>query len=435
MKGIIIENVLSEGCNRDILIEGRHIKSIVERDRYEKSAEEARKSRLLQKAKATGEYRIVDGRGKAVIPGFVNMHTHSAMTLMRGCNEDAPLKEWLDSIWRIEPRLDEELIYWGTKLACLEMIKTGTTTFNDQYWMIESAVKASVEMGIRSYNSFVFLDMNDESRDEALKEECCRLYEASGKWGELAHFAIAVHAPYSNSESCQLWASEFAKKKDLLLHIHISETENELDESLQKYNMSPVERLEKMGVLSPNVLAAHCVWISGGDIEILGRNRVKVVHNINSNLKLASGYKFKYKELKEAGATVCIGTDGCASSNNLDMLEAMKTSALLQKAWRRDPKAMPLNDLLDSATINGAQSLRLNSGKIEEGRLADILIIDVDNYAFTPNYNFIGNLIYSANSSCIEDVICNGEFVMENRVVKGEREILDNVNRLYKKLL
>jgi 5-methylthioadenosine/S-adenosylhomocysteine deaminase len=149
---------------------------------------------------------------------------------------------------------------------------------------------------------------------------------------------------------------------------------------------------------------------------------------------LTSGYNFKYNKFKEAGLTVCLGTDGCASSNNLDMLEAMKTTALLQKGVNYDPTAMPLNELLDCATVNGAKAFRLNTGKIEVGALADLTIIDIDNYAFTPNINFLANLVYSANSSCVDTVICDGKIVMENRNVPGEREILDNVNRLYKKL-
>lgn len=429
MRGIIIKGILCEGVKKDIVIEGKYITKI----ENSKGACGEKETELPLKY-GTDEYKIIDGAGKALLPGFINMHTHSAMTLFRGCNEDSSLKEWLGAIWRMEPRLDEELIYWGTKLACLEMIKTGTTTFNDQYWMIDSAVKAVQEMGIRSFNSFVFLENGDEYKAETLKEECQLMYEASRKWGEMSEFTVAIHAPYTNSEKTMLWVKEFAERHDLLIHTHLSETESELKESVSRHGLSPIAYMDELGILSPEVIAAHCVWISDDDIKILGRRRVKVVHNINSNLKLASGYKFKYHELKEAGATVCIGTDGCASSNNLDMLEAMKTAALLQKAWRRDPKSMPLNELLDSATIDGANALRLNSGKIEEGRLADLVIVDTDNYAFTPCHNFMANLIYSANSACVESVICNGVCVMEHREVKGEDEIIRNVNKLYRKL-
>jgi 5-methylthioadenosine/S-adenosylhomocysteine deaminase len=169
-------------------------------------------------------------------------------------------------------------------------------------------------------------------------------------------------------------------------------------------------------------------------MDIMAKYGVTAVHNVNSNLKLSSGSRFKYNELKEKGVRVCLGTDGCGSSNNLDMREAMKTAALLQKGWRRDPLALPLNELLNIATANGADALGLDAGRIEEGKLADIAIINIDNYAFVPNLDFLSNLVYSANSSCIESLICNGELIMEQRRVKGEREIIENARRVCNKL-
>lgn len=421
MKGILIKEILAGNERKDILIEGGVITQISED--------------IPVAGKCESGFVLINGEGKAAIPGLVNMHTHTAMTLMRGIREDDKLQSWLQAIWDIEPKLDEELIYWGTKLACLEMIKTGTTCFNDQYWMIDAAVKAAEEMGVRSVQPFVILDMFDKEKGEFLKKECERFYKESAGWSKLNHFAVGVHSPYSVSEEMIVWASQFAREHGLLLHIHVSETERENIESLEKHSLTPVAYLEKLGVLGPEVIAAHCVWINDEDIKILARHDVKVVHNINSNLKLASGFMFRYRELKEAGVTVSIGTDGCASSNNLDMLEAMKTAALVQKAWRKDPAAMPLHELMDMATVNGARSLRLNCGKIEVGALADIALIDINNYAFTPNINFMANLIYSANSSCVDTLICNGRILMQNREVPGEQEIIDNVNRIYKKLL
>ncbi len=379
---------------------------------------------------------IVNCNGLVAIPGFVNMHTHAAMTLMRGIGEDMSLMKWLhEKIWPTEKRLNDELVYWGTKLACLEMIQSGTTCFNDQYWNLPVAVKAAKEMGLRSVQPFVILDLNDKSRASQIKDECLKMYQESLSWGELNRFAIGVHAPYSVSEEMIIWASEFAKKNNLLLHIHLSETEFENNESLRLHGKSPAAYMESIGALGPNVIAAHSLWLSDDDIEILAKYDVKCVHNINSNLKIASGYKFRYKELKDAGITVSLGTDGCASSNNLDMIETMKTTALVQKAWRFDPTAMPLDDLLDTATLNGAKSLGLKSGKIASGYLADIALINTQSAAFTPNINFKANLIYSANSSCVDTVVCNGKIVMRGREVNGEREIIEQVNRLYKQLI
>lgn len=416
MGNILIKGVLLQGRKRDILVTDNII------------------SKIADSIEAEGA-TVIDGSKKAAIPGFVNMHTHSAMTLMRGVNEDSHLQEWLDIIWKMEPRLDEELIYWGTKLACLEMIKTGTTCFNDQYWMIDTAVKAISDMGLRSLNPYVFLDLFDQTKAEHLKKECLEIYSKSKDWDPLNRFAIAIHAPYSVSESSIRWASDFAREHDLLVHIHLSETRKENNDCLQQHGLTPTRYLQKLGILGPEVIAAHCVWIDDEDIPVLAENDVKIVHNINSNLKLCSGYRFKYKEFKDAGLTVSLGTDGCASSNNLDMLEAMKTTALLQKGWREDPTAMPLGELLDTATLNGARSLGLNCGKVEEGALADLVLVDINNYAFTPNFNFLANLVYSANSSCVDTVICNGKIVMQNRKVAGEEEILDRVNSIYKRLV
>ena len=180
--------------------------------------------------------------------------------------------------------------------------------------------------------------------------------------------------------------------------------------------------------------AAHTLWINEEDIRILADRGVSCVHNINSNLKLSSGYRFLYNELRDAGVNVCLGTDGCASSNNLDLQEAMKTAAIVQKAWRGDPAAMPLDELLAMATANGAKALGLNCGKIEEGALADILIVDMDNTFFLSDAPFLANFVYSAHSDCIDSVICNGRFVMRHRKVEGEKEILEGARRVLPKL-
>jgi 5-methylthioadenosine/S-adenosylhomocysteine deaminase len=198
--------------------------------------------------------------------------------------------------------------------------------------------------------------------------------------------------------------------------------------------MSPVEYLDSLGLLGPDVTAAHTLWLSEKDIEILGKRGVNCVHNVNSNLKLASGYKFLYNELRDAGANICLGTDGSASSNNLDMLETMKTSAMIQKAWRDDPTAMPLPELMNMATANAGKALGMKIGKLEEGYLADILIVNTNNYSFVSPGSFEANFVYSAHSDCIESVICNGRFVMRDRVVPNEDKIISEAKETLKKL-
>jgi 5-methylthioadenosine/S-adenosylhomocysteine deaminase len=305
------------------------------------------------------------------------------------------------------------------------MIKTGTTTFNDQYWYMPMAYKAASELGLRAALSYVFLDKNDPEESERQKLQALQMYEASREWADTAQLVISIHAIYSVSEPLMLWAVDFAREHGLKIHIHLSETRKEVEDcKAQHGGMSPVEYLDSLGVLGEDVIAAHTLWLSENDIRILGERRVTCVHNVNSNLKLASGYKFLFTELRDAGANLCLGTDGCASSNNLDMLETIKTSAMIQKAWRNDPSAMPIDELISMVTSNAAKALGLNTGRIEEGAVADLIIVDTDNYHFMSPGSFEANLIYSAHSDCIDTVICNGRVLMKNRVVPGEKELL-----------
>ena len=405
---ILLKDIVLNGKECDILIEDNRIARISAAGSLDEDGAD-----------------VMPCHGKVAMPGFVNMHTHAGMAMMRGVGEDIGFHQWLDRIWEIEKNLDEEYVYHATKVACLEMIKTGTTTFNDQYWYLPMAYKAASEMGLRSTLSYVVCDRNEPEESERQKIQCEQIYQESKQWSDMSNLAISIHAIYSVSEPMILWATDFARKHGLKIHLHLSETQREIEDCMAKHGgMSPVEYLDSLGVLGPDVMAAHSLWLSENDIEILGKRGVTCVHNINSNLKLASGYKFKYNELRDAGVNVCIGTDGCGSSNNLDMLEAMKTAAMVQKAWREDPSCMPISELIDVATINGAEALGINAGKIEEGAMADILIVDTDSYHFMSPASFEANLIYSAHSDSIDSVICNGKFVMRNRVVPGEKEIL-----------
>ena len=371
------------------------------------------------------KYETVDCSSKAVLPSFINMHTHAAMSMMRGVGEDINFHEWLARIWQIESGITPEYVYYATRLACLEMIKTGTATFNDQYWHMPQARKAALEMGIRPVLSYVLCDRMNPAESKIQIRECIRHYEESLKWPEKSQFVISVHAIYSVCEEAIVWAAGFAAEHGLKLHVHLSETEKEVLDCKAAHNgMTPVEYLESLGFFSPDVIAAHSLWLSDKDVEILGRHGVNCVHNINSNLKLTSGYRFRYNELRDAGANVCLGTDGCGSSNNLDMLEAMKTAAMVQKAWREDATAMPLNELLATGTSNGARALGLNSGSLEVGRIADLMLVDIDNWNFISNAPTLANFIYSAHSDCIDSLMCNGRWIMKNRMVDGERDII-----------
>lgn len=418
MKSILLNNVTLGGVCSDILISDDKIAAIGECGSFE----------FPQDAE------VVECSGKTAVPGFINMHTHAGMAMMRGVGEDISFHAWLDRIWEVEKNLSEEYVYHATKVACLEMVKTGTTTFNDQYWFMPMAYKAAIELGIRPSLSYVILDRNDPEESERQKVQCQQMYEWAAKWGNEALFMISIHAIYSVREEMIVWAADFARSHGLKIHVHVSETRKEVEDCLAQHGMSPVEYLDKLGILGPDVIAAHTLWLSDKDVEILGRRGVTCVHNVNSNLKLASGYKFMYNELRDAGANICLGTDGCASSNNLDMLETMKTAAMIQKAWRNDPSAMPLDELMAMTTSNAAKALGIDAGRIEVGALADILLVDTDSYHFLSPGSFEANLVYSAHSDSIDSVICGGRFVMKNRIVPEEKEILAEAKKFLNRI-
>lgn len=418
MKSILLNNVTLGGVCSDILISDDKIAAIGECGSFE----------------FPQDTEVVECSGKTAVPGFINMHTHAGMAMMRGVGEDISFHTWLDRIWEVEKNLSDEYVYHATKVACLEMVKTGTTTFNDQYWFMPMAYKAAIELGIRPSLSYVVLDRNDPEESERQKVQCQQMYEWAVKWGNEALFMISIHAIYSVREEMIVWAADFARSHGLKIHVHVSETRKEVEDCLAQHGMSPVEYLDKLGILGPDVIAAHTLWLSDKDVEILGRRGVTCVHNVNSNLKLASGYKFMYNELRDAGANICLGTDGCASSNNLDMLETMKTAAMIQKAWRNDPSAMPLDELMAMTTSNAAKALGIDAGRIEVGALADILLVDTDSYHFLSPGSFEANLVYSAHSDSIDSVICGGRFVMKNRIVPEEKEILAEAKKFLNRI-
>ncbi|MCQ2135655.1 MAG: amidohydrolase [Bacteroidales bacterium] len=410
----VLKNVLLDGVRSFIQIDGNRFGVIC-----------PDKDGVMPEILLSDDPVIVDCGGKTAVPAFFNAHTHAAMTLMRGVGEDMVLDKWLNAIWELESKIDGPFVHDGTAVACLEMIKSGTLCFNDMYWHPQDALRAAVNSGVRSVISHVMLDLGDAEKAAAQKEACVALYEQSKSWPSTASFAVAAHAVYTVCEDSFIWAAQFARAHGLKLHIHLSESQKEVADCKAAHGgLSPVEYLDRIGVLSDNVIAAHCLHLSENDIRILGERKVSCVHNVNSNLKISSGHRFLYNELRDAGANVCIGTDGCASSNNLDMLEATKTSALLQKGWRLDPSSMPLDELFRCATVNGAKAMGIDSGEIRTGALADMLLIDTDNSHFLSPAPMLANYIYSAHSDCVDSAICDGRFIMKGRVVSGEREIL-----------
>jgi len=414
--GILIKNTYIDSRLCDIYIEGEQIREIGSELRYDAE-------------------KTIDAGGMAAIPPFVNVHTHAAMTLLRGYADDMFLQEWLEKkIWPVETSLTEEDVYWGAKLACLEMIKGGTTLFNDMYWFWHGTARAVQEMGLRASISAVFIDRFDKEKAREQQKQNEQIFEESRKLCSRIVFSLGPHAIYTVSPESLIWCREFSQNHDLLIHLHLSETSDEVKECLKNQSLRPVEYLEKLGFLSHRVVLAHCVWLDDREIEILKERNVTVVHNPVSNMKLAVGGTLPYSGLKKAGVRLTLGTDGCSSNNNLDMLETMKWASLLQKYHQNDCCAMPAPEAFDMATRAGAEALRVDSGKITSGSCADLLLVNTDLEEMTPGYNLISDLVYSAHGSCIDTVICAGKILMRNRHVDGEEEIRARAKETARKL-
>ncbi|MFW6414821.1 MAG: amidohydrolase [Thermodesulfobacteriota bacterium] len=379
--------------------------------------------------------QVIDGTDKAIMPSFANGHTHAAMTLLRGYAEDMELHTWLNNhIWPLESKLTQEDVYVGSKLACLEMIKSGTTFFNDMYWHFSSTARAVEEMGIRAALSSVFIDFNDPDTAEYRWKECLELFEQSRDLDPRIDFALGPHSIYAVSRDSLLRVQDFAAKHDLQIHIHLCETEKEVQDSLEQHGQTPVQYLHSLGLLGPNLCACHAIWLNQEDMDLMAANKVKVIYNPVSNLKLCSG-NFPYQELKKRGVRIALGTDGCSSNNNLDMLEEMKFAALTNKAHCQDPAIMPASEVFSATTSTAANIFGLDCGEIAEGKLADCILINLNHPQVVPNYNLVSNLVYSANGGCVDTTICNGKILMQNREVPGEEEIISQARETARRLV
>lgn len=368
----------------------------------------------------------LDAQGMSVFPAFYNMHTHAAMTLLRGYADDLPLMEWLERhIWPAEARFTDEHIRIGVRLACLEMIKSGTVFFNDMYWKEEVALPVAESMGMRGVLGVSLIDAQDARE----KERCFDLLEhsSSGK-EERVSLSVAPHAIYTAGEGLLRRCAATARRKGMKLHIHLCETKGEVENCLKVHGCTPVAYLDKMGFLGEDVIAAHVVHVTDEDIRILAERKVTVAHCPASNMKLSSGIAPVQKML-DAGCRVALATDGCSSNNNLDMREEMKIAALLAKV-HSGPQALPADTVLHMATSAGAEAFGLDAGTIEEGRLADLLLVRNDCAGMTPMFHPESNWVYAAGSSSVDTVICNGKILMQGRKVEGEEEILADARRI-----
>jgi 5-methylthioadenosine/S-adenosylhomocysteine deaminase len=379
--------------------------------------------------------RQIDARGGLIMPGLVNAHTHAAMTCFRGLADDLPLMTWLnDHIFPAEARLKAEHVHLGTLLACAEMLLSGTTCFCDMYLFEDAVAEAAHVAGLRAVVGEVLYDF--PSPNYGPLDEGFRYTEMLiDKWRHdpLVSIAVEPHSPYLCAPELLQRAAALAETHALPLVIHVAETASEVQTMRERYGRSPVQHLADLGVLGPNLLACHGVVLDATDMDLLGAHDVKVVHNPESNMKLASGIA-PVPELLSRGICVALGTDGCASNNDLDMLSEMDTAAKLHKVATLDPTAVKAEAVLRMATIDGARSLGLADriGSLEVGKQADLIVIDTHQPHLTPFYHPASHLVYAARGGDVTTTIVGGRVLVENRrlTTLDADDIMDRVGRL-----
>ncbi|MBQ9378041.1 MAG: amidohydrolase [Schwartzia sp.] len=359
--------------------------------------------------------RLVDGKGKLAVPGFVNAHTHASMTLLRSYADDMNLMDWLQNkIWPIEAKMKKKDIYWGAMLAAVEMIRTGTTTFADMYGDMDKVAEVTAESGLRGVLSRGIIGVAPNG-EAALEENKTLFSEYNGAADGRITVMFGPHAPYTCPPDFLRRVAEIAKERKAEIHIHLAETKGEVENCLKDYGKTPIALMEETGILDCGVLGAHCVHLTDDDIALMKKYDVRVAHNPGSNMKLASGVAPVPKLLK-AGVCVGLGTDGASSNNNLDMLEEIRLAALLHKVDTLDPLAVSAPEAVRMGTEQGARALGLrNLGRLEAGCLADIVLLDMSGPEWTPRFDLVSLLVYAASSASVDTVIVNGKLLMEEK--------------------
>ena len=360
----------------------------------------------------------VDAKGGLILPGLINGHTHAAMSLFRGLADDLPLMEWLNNyIFPAESNIDAEFVSTGTLLACAEMIMSGTTTFCDMYLFENEVAIAAQKAGMRCLVGEVLYDFSSPNYGPAEKgleytESLIRDWQDD----PLVSIAVEPHSLFTCSPDLLMAANELALKYEVPLIIHVAETLKEISEVKTRYGKGPVEHLHSMGILGPHFIAAHCVHLESMDIKRMAEHGAKVVHNPESNMKLASGIA-PVPEMIAQGVIVGLGTDGCASNNNLDLFTEMDMAAKLHKIHTMDPTVMDALTVMKMATIDGANALGIGerTGSLEMGKKADIIVVDTNKPHLTPLYNPYSNLVYAARGNDVCHSVINGRLIMEDR--------------------
>ncbi|MGV2938128.1 amidohydrolase family protein [Mesobacillus sp. LC4] len=381
----------------------------------------------------------IDLKGNILLPGLVNTHGHTPMSLLRGYADDLHLQTWLeDKIWPLEAQYTPEHAKWGAKLSILEMIRTGTTTFVDMYDNMNEIAKAVEEAGIRGVLCRGIIGFgSEELRQSKLKEAA----DFAKSWNNGANGRITTmlspHSPYTCSPEYITQIIDKAVELNVPLHTHMSETKFEVDKNIEEYGATPVRHLEKLGFFDLPSLVAHAVHVNDEDIQILAEKDVKVSHNIISNLKLGSGIAPVSKML-EKGVTVSLGTDSVASNNNLDLFEELKAAATVHKGLAQDATVITAQEALRMATINGAESLWLEEriGSLEAGKDADFIVVNSNQSFYYPKHNPLSHLVYSGSGRDVKDVYVQGKQILDNGQFKtiDEEKVLYEANRMSKLL-
>ena len=377
--------------------------------------------------------KIIEGKDRLAIPGLINCHTHSYMSFMRNVADDLSFMDWLfGTIDPIEQKMTDEDTYWGACLAIIEMMKSGTTCFNDMQMNIHQTTRAVKESGMRAVICRGLVGSGDDEGGQMRLRQAFEERDAAKDCDRLS-FMLGPHAPYTCDEGYMRIVSEEAKKNHMRIHVHLSESESEIQQIKEKYGCSPIEMAERNGLFDVPAIAAHCVQITESDMEILKAKGVSVVTNPASNMKLGNGFA-PVPEMLEKGINVCIGTDGAASNNSLNLFHEMSLLALIHKGVKRTPQCISAAQNFRIATINGAKALGLSEeiGSLEVGKKADIAILNLNTPSLTPRNNLLAGLSYSANGSEVETVIIDGKITMENRRVltMDEEVVYEKVNEI-----
>ena len=382
----------------------------------------------------------VDARNEIVLPGLINTHTHAPMVMYRGLADDLALMDWLNKyIFPAEAKtVSPEMVRVGTRLAALEMIESGTTTYADMYYFEEEVARATREAGMRGVLGETIIDFPvPDARTPADGLARAERFISAFKGDRLITPAVAPHAMYTNDRATLLACAELGRRYGVPVIIHLAETEGELKDAREKFGLTPTAYLDSIGFWGPRTLAAHGVWVDDADIAILKRRGVGVSHNPESNMKLASGTAPVTKYLA-AGVALGLGTDGAASNNDLDMFEAMRQAAFLAKHATHDPTAVPAQTAVDLATIGGARALGLDAtiGSLEAGKRADLITVSMSAARQTPAYDPVSHLVYVTRGDDVRTTIVDGKILMRDRQVKtlAAASVIADANRLAAKV-